>query len=142
MDSLDAQSLLVDLFERESRAPDLWRHGCDGGLACAYAGGQRTFSWGPEAVAEMAARWRSDHQGEVPEATRAFIDAHVRVMDILREGGLSPPDHLSHDFPCAQITLVWEEEKLVVVVDEVGVSPVIRSSHAAGEHQGPSESRR
>jgi hypothetical protein len=141
VDSLDAQCLLVDLFERESRAPDLWRHASDGGLSCAYAEGTRTFSWESRAVSDMAARWREEHGDEVPALARPFVDVHTRVRDLIDRGELGPPDAIIHDFPRSEVAAVWEEAKLVVVIEEVGVSPVIHSPRAAGEHPGSSKPR-
>jgi len=100
------------------RPPDVWRHHRSGELSCAYDGGERLFTWPAESVAEMAQTWR--HSGsEAPELARPFLDAHERLEDILREAGLGRPDtvifHISH----AELEAVWENEKVVVVIDDI-----------------------
>jgi hypothetical protein len=119
MDSLDAQCLMLALIEREMPPPDLWHHSRSGELSCAYSEGERTFTWKPDAVADMARRWRESDTNEVPEAARPFIEAHDGFDDIATEAGLGPPDVVVHDFGRRELRVRWEDQKVVVVIDEI-----------------------
>ena len=124
MDSLDAQCLLIQLTEGEIRPPDLWRHERSGALSCAYAGSERSFTWPAEDVAEMARRWRDSDASPVPEQVRLFLDAHQRLAALASEAGLGSADVMIHDLGRAELRGVWEDEEIVVVVDEIGEAPV------------------
>jgi hypothetical protein len=123
MDSLDAQCLLIQLTERETRPPDLWRHDRSGALACGYEGGERTFTWPAEDVAEMARRWRHSDTSRAPKQVLALRAAHERLVALTREAGLRPADVLIHDLARAELRAVWEDEKVVLVVDRIGERP-------------------
>jgi hypothetical protein len=127
MDSLDAQCLLIQLAEGEIHAPDLWRHDRFGALSCAYEGSEREFTWPAETVAEMARTWRSSDTSRAPEQAQSFVDAHQRLEALAREAGLGPADVIIHDLARAELRGTWENEKLVLVVEGIGVS---RSSPA------------
>lgn len=120
MDSLDAQCLIVQTTTGETTPPDLWRHDRSGSLSCAYSGGEQTFTWPPKDVAEMARRWRRTGPPEVLDEVRLFVDAHRRLEALVKESGLAPPDVVLHDLARAEIRGVWENEKLVLVVDGMG----------------------
>ena len=122
MDSLDAQCLLMQLAEGEIRAPDLWRHDRSGSLSCAYEGGERTFTWPAENVAEMARRWRKSDTSRAPEQARLFVDAHQRLEALASEAGLGPADVMIHDLGRAEIRGRWAQKQLVLVVEEIGAS--------------------
>ena len=121
MDSLDGQCLLVHFADGEiPRPPDLWRHHRSGTLSCAYDGGENTFTWEARAVAEMARRWRESGQIEAPERVRLFIDTHERLESIAEDAGLGPPDVMIHDLAHGEIRGVWEQQQVVITVDEIG----------------------
>jgi hypothetical protein len=120
MDSLDAQCLIIDLVAGEIPPPSLWCHHTSGELSCTYSGGESTFTWGKEDVAEMAGRWRGSAPREVPERARHCVDAHRRLDDIFAEGGLERPDIVVHDFDRRELRAYWEEPKVVVIIDEIG----------------------
>jgi hypothetical protein len=122
MDSLDAQCLLIQLTEHETRPPDLWRHDRSGALVCAYEGGERTFTWPAEDVAEMARRWRHSDTSRAPREVLALRDAHERLVALARGAGLRPADVLIHHLGRSELRAVWEEEKVVVVVERIGES--------------------
>ncbi|MGZ6707993.1 MAG: hypothetical protein ACXVFN_13765 [Solirubrobacteraceae bacterium] len=66
----------------------------------------------------MAGDWRAREDADTPPAAIArHVAAHVRVAALLDEGGLEPPDAVVHDLDAAEVHLVWEERKLVVIVD-------------------------
>jgi hypothetical protein len=119
MDSLDAQCLLIQLTADEIRPPDLWRHDRSGALTCGYEGGQRTFTWPAEDVAEMARRWRHSDAKRAPEQALAFRDAHERLASLASGAGLGPADVLIHDLARAELRGVWEDEKVVLVVEGI-----------------------
>jgi hypothetical protein len=119
MDSLDAQCLMLALVEPEMPPPDLWHHSRSGELSCAYSEGEQTFTWGPDAVADMARRWRESDAHEVPEAARPFVEAHERFEEIATKAGLGPPDAVVHDFGRNELRATWEDQKVVVVIDEI-----------------------
>jgi hypothetical protein len=120
MDSLDAQCLLIQLSEGEIRAPDLWRHDRSGALECGYESGERTFTWSADAVAEMAQRWRQSGTSRAPEQVMALRDAHERLAALAGKAGLRPADALIHYLRRGELQAVWEDEKVVVVVEGIG----------------------
>jgi hypothetical protein len=122
MDSLDAQCLLIQLAEREIHAPELWRHDRSGALSCAYEHGELAFTWPAENVAEMARAWRNSDTSRAPEQARLFLDAHQRLEALAREAGLGPADVIIHDLGRAEIRGIWGDEKLVLVVEQIGES--------------------
>jgi hypothetical protein len=127
MDSLDAQCLFIQLTEREVRPPDLWRHDRSGALVCAYEDGERTFRWPAEDVAEMARRWRHSDTSRAPKQVLALRDAHERLVALARDAGLRPADVLIHDLGRAELRAVWEDEKVVLVIERIGESPLQQS---------------
>jgi hypothetical protein len=120
MDSLDAQCLLIEVVSGEIRPPDLWRHDRSGALTCSYEGGTRTFTWPAEDVAEMARRWRRQESDGAPEQALALRDAHERLAALIAEAGLGPADAMIHDLGRAELRAIWEEEKVVLVVERIG----------------------
>ncbi len=122
MDSLDAQCLLIQLTEGEIRAPDLWRHDRSGALSCGYESGELVFTWPAENVAEMARTWRNADTSRVPEQARLFLDAHKRLEVLASESGLGPADAIVHYLGRAEIRGRWEHAKVVLAVEEIGVS--------------------
>jgi hypothetical protein len=127
MDSLDAQCLLIQLADGELPPPDIWRHDRSGALSCAYEGGERVFTWSADHVAEMARRWRGSHASQVPEQARLFLDTHKRLEALAGEAGLPPASAVIHDLGRMEVRGVWEDEELVVVVDEIGEALVPNS---------------
>jgi hypothetical protein len=125
MDSLDAQCLLMQRTEGKLRAPELWRHDRSGELSCWYDGGEGTFTWAVEDVAEMARSWRNADTNQVPDQARLFRGAHERLISLAGAAGLPPADAITHDLVRREIRAIWENEKLVVIVDEIpdGVVP-------------------
>jgi hypothetical protein len=122
MDSLDAQCLLMQLAEGEIRAPDLWRHDRSGALSCAYERGELAFTWPAENVAEMARTWRNSDTSRAPEQARVFLDAHQRLEALASEAGLGPADVIIHHLGRAEIRGRWEDEEVVLVVEEIAES--------------------
>jgi hypothetical protein len=122
VDSLDAQCLLIRLTEGEVRPPDLWRHDSSGALSCAYEGSERTFTWPAEDVAEMARAWRDSDTSRAPEQARLFLDAHQRLNALAIEAGLGPADVMIHHLGRAELRGIWEDEKVVLVVEDIGES--------------------
>jgi hypothetical protein len=122
MDSLDAQCLIIQLAEGEIRAPDLWRHDRSGALSCGYERGELAFTWPAENVAEMARTWRNSDTSRAPEQARLFRDAHERLEALASEAGLGPADVIIHHLGRAEIQGRWEDEEVVLVVEEIGES--------------------
>lgn len=120
MDSLDAQCLLIQLAEGEIRPPDIWRHDRSGALSCAYEGGEWAFTWPPEDVAELARTWRDSDTSRPPEQARLFLDAHQRLKALADEAGLGPADAMIHHLGRAELRGRWEDEEVVLVVEEIG----------------------
>jgi hypothetical protein len=120
MDSLDAQCLLLQATEGKVRPPDLWRHDSSGALSCAYEGSERTFTWPAKDVAEMARTWRSSNTSRAPEQARLFQDAHQRLEALACEAGLGPPDVMIHDLGRAELRGIWNDEQVVLVVEQIG----------------------
>jgi hypothetical protein len=120
MDSLDAECLLIRLAEGDIRPPDLWRHDSSGALTCAYEGGERTFTWPPEDVAEMARTWRASDTSQVPEQARLFRDAHQRLEALAREAGLGVADVVIHHLGRAELRGIWDDADVVVVIEDIG----------------------
>jgi hypothetical protein len=120
MDSLDAQCLLIQLAEGEIRPPDVWRHARSGALSCAYEGGEWAFTWPAEDVAEMARTWRDSDTSRAPEQARLFLHAHHRLNALASEAGLGPADVMIHHLGRAELRRIWEDEEVVLVVEEIG----------------------
>jgi hypothetical protein len=120
MDSLDAQCLLIQLAEGEIRPPDVWRHARSGALSCAYEGGEWAFTWPAEDVAEMARTWRDSDTSRAPERARLFLHAHQRLNALASEAGLGPADVMIHHLGRAELRGIWEDEEVVLVVEEIG----------------------
>jgi hypothetical protein len=122
MDSLDAQCLLIQLAEGDLRAPDLWRHDRSGALSCGYERGELAFTWLADSVAELARTWRNSDTNQAPEQARLFVDAHQLLETLASEAGLGPADVIIHDLGRAEIRGRWEDEEVVLVIDEIGRS--------------------
>jgi hypothetical protein len=120
MDSLDAQCLVMQLTDGTVPPPDLWRHDRSGALSWAYSGGENTYTWRPEQVADMARRWRRENANGEPAPVRKLADAHRRLLAMAGEVGLGPADVVVHDLTRAEIRGMWGEQKLVVVIEEIG----------------------
>ena len=122
MDSLDAECLLIQLAEREIRAPDLWRHDRSGALSCGYEGGECAFTWRAEQVARMAHTWRTSDTSRAPEQARLFVDAHQRLVALTSQAGLGPADVITHHLGRAEIRGRWGDERVLLVVEGIGES--------------------
>jgi hypothetical protein len=120
MDSLDAECLLIRLAEGDIRPPDVWRHDSSGALTCAYDGGEQTFTWPPEDVAEIARTWRASDTSQVPEQARFFLDAHQRLEALAREAGLGVADVMIHHLGRAELRGIWGDADLVLVIEDIG----------------------
>ncbi len=127
VDSLDAQCLLIQLAEGKIRPPDIWRHDRSGALSCGYERGKLAFTWPAENVAELARTWRNSDTGRAPEPARLFLDAHQRLEALASEAGLGPADVLIHHLGRAQIRGIWEDEEVVLVVEEIAAEPLLDS---------------
>jgi hypothetical protein len=120
MDSLDAQCLVVQLAEEDGApSPNVWLHGSDGSLGCAFSGGSRTYTWRASEVSEVAERWRRSKPARVPTSLASIVDTHRRFARIVEEAGLDPPDVVVHDLGRSEVRAVWTAPKLVVVIDEI-----------------------
>ena len=120
MDSLDAQCLLIQVTMGEQRPPDLWRHDRSGALSCAYEGGTRTFTWPAKDVAELARTWRSREPGRTPQQALDLRNAHARLSAMADEAGLPAADVVIHDLRRAELTAIWEKQKVVLMVERIG----------------------
>jgi hypothetical protein len=49
-----------------------------------------------------------------------FLDAHRRLEALANEAGLGPADVIIHDLGRAELKGVWGDEKVVLVVEEIG----------------------
>jgi hypothetical protein len=68
----------------------------------------------------MARRWRDSDTSAVPERALSFLDAHQRLEALATEAGLGPADVITHDLRRAELRGVWEDEEIMVVVEEIG----------------------
>jgi hypothetical protein len=68
MSTIEAQCLLAHLLSGASSEllPSRWRHGRDGHLSWSLPGGESTFSWDADAVAEAAERSASPGRRRSP----------------------------------------------------------------------------
>lgn len=120
MDSLDAQCLLIQVTMGEQRPPDLWCHERSGALTCAYESGTRTFTWPAKDVGELARKWRGRGAGPTPPQALALRDAHERLSAMAGDAGLPAADVVVHDLLRGQLRAIWEEQKVVLVVEQIG----------------------
>jgi hypothetical protein len=120
MDSLDAQCFLVGLAEGEACVPPLWRHDRSGALSWSFGEGGSWYSWSPDYVVEIAQRWRDSGRNEPPESVQRFLDAHRRLEEIAGKAGHGNPDAIVHDLDLGEVRAIWFEQKVAVVVDQIG----------------------
>jgi hypothetical protein len=120
MDSLDAQCLLIQVTSGKQRPPDLWRHDRSGALSCAYKDGTRTFTWPAGDVAELARKWRGRDPGQTLRQALDLRDAHQRLSAMADEAGLPAADIVIHNLPRAELRAIWEEQKVVLMVERIG----------------------
>lgn len=116
MDSIIAHAHVLSLMGAEAAtAPDHWRHDTrDGSLTYRYAGSSNTYTWNADAVADLAERAR-DCRPPSSEAGR-LLERWPAVERLLAADGLAPPDYFCVDHGTDEFTLVWEEQKLVVII--------------------------
>ena len=118
MDSIDAQCLVVDLFDARAAGPPFWRHDRDGTLHYRFDGSPRSYSWETDAVAAMAEEWRErEPPAPVPASIERHVAAHRELLGVLAGDGRDPPDSVVHDLGAREVSAVWEEAKLVVIVE-------------------------
>jgi hypothetical protein len=120
MDSLGAQCFLVGLAEGDACVPPLWRHDRSGALSWSFGEGGRWYSWSPDYVVEIARRWRDSGRNEPPGSVQRFLDAHRRLEQIAGQAGHGNPDAIVHDLDCGEVRAYWFEQKVCVVVDQLG----------------------
>ena len=113
------------------RPPDVWRQHRSGELSCAYDGGERVFTWPAASVAEMARTWR-DSGSPAPDQARPYLNAHRRLEAIVREAGLAPPDTVVFHLGRAQLKALWDDEELVLVIDEIPEGTAVRPEARVG----------
>lgn len=136
MDSIDAQCLVVDLLDARAAGPPLWRHDRDGTLHYRFDGSPRSYSWEAEAVADMAEEWRSRGGPPSPPASiERHVAAHRALFGILDEDGREAPNSVVHDLDALEVSAVWEEAKLVVIVELDG--PPVRDQVRAAQVPAP-----
>jgi hypothetical protein len=118
MDSIDAQCLVVDLFDARAAGPPFWRHDRDGTLHYRFDGSPRSYSWEAEAVTAMAEEWRTREPPAPPPASIArHVTAHLALISILTDDGREAPDSVVHDLDAGEVSAVWNEAKLVVILE-------------------------
>lgn len=134
MDSIDAQCLVVDLLDPEGASPPQWRHPRDGSLHYRFAGSPRSFSWPADVVADMAADWRArPDAASVPAAVARHVDVHQRVLSLLAGEQRGLPDAVVHDLDAEEVQLIWEDEKLIVIIELDDERPLGEQLRGAGE---------
>jgi len=123
MSTRDAQCLLAHIVEsdRIAKLPEHWRHGRDGRLTYRFSGSSNAYTWGARAVEEVATRWL-DLDVPRPDGVAPFIEAHTRLLAGLLRAGGPPPDAVYHDLDAGEVTAVWEDRKLMVIIDGVGAT--------------------
>lgn len=117
--TIDAQLAVTALFAAMPEPPAHWHHDLRGGrLTYAFAGSPNTFTWRAEDVADMA---RRPYLAElVPELDRRLCDALRRCLELTEQADLSPPDEAWIDLVAADVTLLWHEVKLALIVEADG----------------------
>jgi hypothetical protein len=116
MESLDAQCLVIDLITGEGGpTPDRWQHRRDGTLAYRFGNSPRTFSWWPEAVAEMAERWRRSRRS-VPPAIAQLVAGHRAFVNLLASAEVEQPWSIVHDLRTSELTACWGDDRPLVVI--------------------------
>lgn len=118
MDSVDAECLAIDLALSEGATPpDQWQHPSDGTLAFRFGDSENTYSWSPAEVARMAARWRAADRA-VPQCVAKLAAGHRAFAKLVDESDLDPPSRVIHDLRADEVSAVWDESKLVVIVGD------------------------
>jgi hypothetical protein len=117
--TLDAESLLVQLADGEDMGlPDIFVHGRDGSLTYGFADTRNTYTWEAAQVREMSERWQA-LDAPVPPRIADHVWAHHQFLDMLDAGDMEPPDEVVHDLTAGVVRARWDEEKVVLVVEEV-----------------------
>ncbi len=117
--TLDAECLLVQLADQEDMGiPDIFLHGRDGSLTYGFTATRNTYTWEATAVREMAERWRS-LAAHVPPRVADHVAAHRRFVALLDTDDMEPPDAVVHDLSAGEVRACWEEEKVVVIVEQI-----------------------
>lgn len=116
MNTILAHACVIDLFAAQSAVlPDRWCHDLvDGSLTCRFGDSPNAFSWPADAVAEMAAR--VEGAPRTPDA-QALLALWSRLERLWEAHGRPAPDRLLVDDSAAELSLVWEREKLVMVIE-------------------------
>ncbi len=72
----------------------------------------------------MARQGRSSHASPDAEQPR-WRAAHERLAALTQQAGLGPADVVIHDLGRAEIRATWEDERLVLIVEDIdtGASP-------------------
>ena len=118
MDSIDAQCLVVDLFDARAAGPPFWRHDRDGTLHYRFDNSPRSYSWEADAVRAMAEEWRErEPPAPTPASIAGHVAAHRELLGVLAGDGRDPPDSVVHDLGAREVSAVWEEARLVVIVE-------------------------
>jgi hypothetical protein len=68
----------------------------------------------------MARTWRDSDTSRAPEQARFFVNAHQRLEALASEAGLGPADVMIHDLGRAELRGIWDDEEVMLVVEEVG----------------------
>jgi hypothetical protein len=68
----------------------------------------------------MARTWRDSHADRPPARVRLLREAHERLAELATEAGLGPADMIVHDLPRGELRGIWDDEQVVVVVEEIG----------------------
>lgn len=117
MDSLDAQCLVVDLASSEdAQPPDQWQDLADGTLAYRFGSSSNTFSWRKEVVGDLAERWRTSDK-PVPAQIAGLVRTHQAFAAMVENGKVDPPDRVIHDLRTGELEAIWNDEKLLVIVE-------------------------
>lgn len=116
MDSIKAHAHVLGLLEgRLPKLPEQWTHDlATGALSYRFDQGPNTFTWDAGAIARMPL----DLDAEPPtEAGRRLLDRWARVREMLNGLDRPGPDKVMIDHGTDEMTLLWQQEKLAVVIE-------------------------
>lgn len=116
MDSILAHACIIDLFaSQETVLPDRWSHDLtDGSLSYGFGDSPNTFTWDAKAVASLAARAAGE---PTSPGARSLLDTWATIRHLTVSDGLRDPDRLLFEDRDNEVTLVWEAEKVVMIVE-------------------------
>lgn len=115
MDTITIHAQILALADQGGAVPPSnWCHDLvEGSLSCRLPGSDNTFTWDAEAIAAMSDR---DDCGHDSAAAKELLARWAAVSAVLESADRPLPTKVLVDHDSDEMTLLWETEKLAVIV--------------------------